>query len=152
MLMIEMRIYLDICCIKRPWDDQTQPRVAAETVAVLSVMKAAAAGSHTCLRSPAHDFENSLNPDPRRAAAVAEWLAALPQPDPASEAVDSMFQIFRAAGVKQMDAYHLAWAMHGAADVLVTCDDRFLSQANRLVSSPPPRIMDPLAFVREIRL
>ncbi len=28
------RIYLDACCLNRPFDDQTQPRIALETQAI----------------------------------------------------------------------------------------------------------------------
>jgi hypothetical protein len=35
-----MRLYLDICCLKRPFDDQAQPRVRIETEAVLGLLAA----------------------------------------------------------------------------------------------------------------
>jgi len=31
--MREMRVYLDICCLKRPFDDQSQERVRLESEA-----------------------------------------------------------------------------------------------------------------------
>ena len=39
----EMRIYLDMCCLKRPFDDQSQPRIRLETEAVLSLLAAESA-------------------------------------------------------------------------------------------------------------
>ena len=33
-----MRLYLDICCLKRPFDDQAQPRIRIETEAVLGLL------------------------------------------------------------------------------------------------------------------
>lgn len=29
-----MKVYLDICCLKRPFDDQSQPRIAVESAAI----------------------------------------------------------------------------------------------------------------------
>jgi hypothetical protein len=29
-----MKIYLDVCCLKRPFDDASEPRVAIEAAAV----------------------------------------------------------------------------------------------------------------------
>jgi hypothetical protein len=26
------RVYFDLCALKRPWDDQSQPRIASETL------------------------------------------------------------------------------------------------------------------------
>ena len=33
-----MKLYLDLCALKRPFDDQTQERIASETHAVLAIM------------------------------------------------------------------------------------------------------------------
>lgn len=143
-----MRIYLDICCIKRPWDDQTQPRIAAETAAVLSVLQGVRPGT-AFVRSLAHDLENSVNPDPRRAKAVADWLATLAAPGPTPDAVEAAFRRYTASGLGPMDAYHLAWAAHLRADVLITTDDRFCSRAARVVDPTALRVTDPLTFVRE---
>ena len=33
-----LRVYLDMCCLKRSFDDQSQPRVRLETEAVLSLL------------------------------------------------------------------------------------------------------------------
>jgi hypothetical protein len=38
-----MRIYLDMCCLKRPFDDQSQPRIRLETEAVLALLAAESA-------------------------------------------------------------------------------------------------------------
>ena len=37
-------VYLDICCLKRPFDDATQERVRREAEAVAAVLDAAEAG------------------------------------------------------------------------------------------------------------
>jgi hypothetical protein len=36
-----MKPYLDGCCLNRPFDDQSQPRVRLEAEAVLSILKMA---------------------------------------------------------------------------------------------------------------
>ena len=33
-----MRVYLDVCCLNRPFDDQSQDRIKLETDAVLSIL------------------------------------------------------------------------------------------------------------------
>lgn len=33
-----MKIYLDMCCLSRPCDDQSQPRIRVETEAVLAIL------------------------------------------------------------------------------------------------------------------
>ena len=52
-----MRIYLDNCCLQRPFDDQTQPRIRVETEAVFAVLAVIQAGEHSLLSSEALEYE-----------------------------------------------------------------------------------------------
>jgi predicted nucleic acid-binding protein len=143
-------IYLDMCSLKRPFDDQTQPRIALETAAVLAILQAVADGRVKPVRSLAHQLENSRNPDSRRAGAVAAWLNTLnpiePTPRPVAERVAQLTD----AGFKAMDAYHLAWAEHLQADVLVTTDDGFLSQSSRSGDIMKVRVLNPVGLAVEL--
>jgi hypothetical protein len=56
-----VKVYLDVCCLKRPFDDQTQPRIRMETEAVLSLL-AEGSSRFSFVRSVAHDLENDQNP------------------------------------------------------------------------------------------
>jgi hypothetical protein len=51
-----MRVYLDMCCLKRPFDDQSQPRIHLESEAVLALL-GAATEKVEFLRAPALDLE-----------------------------------------------------------------------------------------------
>jgi hypothetical protein len=66
-------IYLDMCCLKRPFDDQSQPRIRLETEAVLGLL-AIESDEVSFLRSPALMLENSFNPIRERASRVEQWL------------------------------------------------------------------------------
>ena len=52
-----MRIYLDTCCLQRPFDDQTQPRIRVEAEDLLAVLAAIEAGDCVLLTSEALEFE-----------------------------------------------------------------------------------------------
>jgi hypothetical protein len=66
-----MRIYLDMCCLKRPFDDQSQPGIRLETEAVLALL-AAESATVDFIRSPALRLENRQNPIRVRVLGVAE--------------------------------------------------------------------------------
>ena len=66
-----MRRYLDLCCLKRPFDDQSQPRVRLESEAMLALLGQRPQGLHL-VRAAARDLENSLNPMALRARRVQE--------------------------------------------------------------------------------
>ena len=58
-----MRIYMDVCCLGRPFDDLTQSRVYLEAEAVLSIISRCENGEWALLSSGAIDFEISQIPD-----------------------------------------------------------------------------------------
>ena len=61
-----MRIYLDTCCLQRPLDDQTQPRVRVETEAMFAILASVQDGATKLLTSEALEFEISRIPDEQR--------------------------------------------------------------------------------------
>jgi predicted nucleic acid-binding protein len=148
---VTLKVYLDICCLKRSFDDQSQPRIAVESAAVLAVLVAAERGAIELLRSAAHYAENAADPGSERRAALNRWLEAGAPPETATDAVRDRFAVFRRAGIGQMDALHLAWAEHLGADVLLTTDDRLASKAARLAHTLRVRVMNPVIFAKELR-
>jgi hypothetical protein len=43
-----MRLYLNMCCLKRPFDDQTQARIRLETEAIDAVLLLVEMGHMLC--------------------------------------------------------------------------------------------------------
>ena len=57
-----MLIYLDLCSIQRPLDDQTQLRIRVETAAVLGILALSRSGQVQLLSSDALLYETVQNP------------------------------------------------------------------------------------------
>jgi predicted nucleic acid-binding protein len=55
-----------------------------------------------------------------------------------------------ALGFKNFDAFHLACAELGGAEVLSTCDDRLLAAAHRHAALLKVRVVNPLELAVEI--
>lgn len=66
-----MRIYLDICCFNRPFDDQSDLIVRLQTEAKLHVQEMVRQGALDLVWSAIMDIENSANPDLNRKVAIA---------------------------------------------------------------------------------
>jgi hypothetical protein len=62
-----MRIYVDMCCLKRPFDDQSQPRIRLDSEAVLALL-AAESATVDFIRSASLRLENRQKPLIQRAA------------------------------------------------------------------------------------
>jgi predicted nucleic acid-binding protein len=143
-------VYLDMCSLKRPHDDQTQGRIWAESQAVIRILSASWVGFVRICSSWALLYENEADPDPIRRERVSRVLEALDRPPAPSEHVRRRAEMLIRSGVREMDALHLACAEDIHADHFVTCDDDLLSKARRLRSGT--RVWDPVSFVREMNL
>jgi predicted nucleic acid-binding protein len=147
-----MKLYLDLCCLKRPFDDPTVPRIRIEAEAVLSIQKAIEVGQHSFIRSIAHDLENDQNPDPTRRDRVAVWLKAHPLAATDAATATGRTAEMIASGVQPFDAFHLAWAEVLQADVFVTVDDKLAARCAREPKPSRVRVVGPLDFLKEVRL
>jgi hypothetical protein len=67
-------VYLDLCCLKRPFDDQRSTRIQLETAAVAALVDRAEREGVRLVRSPAHALENDRNPREDRRLAASIWL------------------------------------------------------------------------------
>ena len=145
-----MYVYLDMCCLKRPFDDQRQERIRIETEIVLGVVSAFEAGHIVLLRSPAHDLENGQNPLAWRADRVQMLLAQSSRHTSDARLVEARVRELMALGFRNFDALHLAYAEGASAEWFVTCDDVLLRGAKR--NSPKLRVpvVSIIEFAQEV--
>ena len=61
-----MKLYLDTSALKRPFDDQSQPRIALETEAIVTVLAMIQGREADLLTSSVLEYENSRNPQTER--------------------------------------------------------------------------------------
>lgn len=95
-----------------------------------------------------HQDETIICPFPDRKI-EAMRLAKLCQHKigPENAIYDQAKQFQQQEQLSAKDAIHLACAVYAKADLLITCDDRFLKQAQRL--NLPIKVVNPVDFVRE---
>ena len=61
-----MKIYFDVCCINRPFDDQSQDRIHLEAEAILSILKNVDKGLWFSVSSDVVTIEIKKTFDPER--------------------------------------------------------------------------------------
>jgi predicted nucleic acid-binding protein len=127
-----MRLYLDNCCLQRPLDDQTHPRIRVETEAVFVILAAVQAGEQSLLGSEALEYEVSRIPNEVRRTEVFAVLALASERLRVTDEVEALSLTFEQQGVRSMDAIHLALASSAKADFFCTCDDKLLQKAQKL--------------------
>jgi predicted nucleic acid-binding protein len=143
------RIYLDMCSLKRPFDDQRHPRIREEATAVAAIVARAEAGDIVPVRSPAHLVENDANPREDRRLAAALWIDGAAVDVPLDAAVEVRAGELVAAGFRPLDALHVAFAERAPARWFVTCDDELLRVAGQLGGALRTLVVAPRAVASE---
>jgi predicted nucleic acid-binding protein len=127
-----MRIYLDTCCLQRPLDDQTQPRIRVETEAVFATLATVQSGAIQLLTSEALEFEIGRIPDEQRRREATAILTLASERLVLSDASEQLAESLTLSGLSTIDALHVALAATGKADFFVTVDDKLLRNAKSL--------------------
>jgi hypothetical protein len=144
------RIYLDMCCFKRPFDDQRQPRIRREAEAVATIIEQAEQVKFALVRSPALLIENEANPREDRRLAAALWIDGAAVDVAHSPDVERRARELAILGFAPLDALHVAYAEAADARILLTCDDGLASLGRRHAGVLRTIIANPLDFEQEL--
>lgn len=145
---MSLRIYLDICCFNRPFDDQSDLIVRIQTEAKLHVQEMIRQGALALVWSAVMDIENSANPDFNRKVAIADWQQLAVVDVSVSESVEEVAETLSQIGVKSMDALHVACAIEAHAEYFLTTDNALL---RKMAKHDSICVVDPVDFVRGLK-
>ncbi len=130
----------------RPFDDQSQVRIRLETIATYAILKTIKEKRYSLLWSFMLEFENSLNPDEdikveiQMASSLALELINM------TDDILITAKSLESKGIKPRDAIHVACAIKGDADYLLTCDDKLIRKSQLIKDKII--IMNPIDFIR----
>lgn len=144
MTQLAQSIYMDVCALCRPFDDQSQMRIRLETDAVQLILSYVRSGRLRLAVSPVHVAEIDAIDE----MAEREHLKSELQQIGWKVVADIKHTRLRAEQLLQLglgpaDAAHLAFAETARAD-FITCDDRLIRQCRRL--NTPVWFGAPMAF------
>ena len=127
-----MKIYLDMCCFNRPYDDQTQSRIHLETGAKLLLQQKVKDAECELIWSSVLDFECHNNPFDERSHAITQWRWLASFNVLTNSQIIANAKALQVHGVGQFDALHVACAVAGQADLFITTDDRLIKKMRRI--------------------
>jgi len=136
------KIYLDVCCFNRPYDDQTQLRIELETKAKLHIQQQIVEDKLSLVSSVILEFENENNPYPLRKLAISDFLRHAKEVIEENDSVVILAKEINATGVKPKDASHVACAIQAGCDYFLSTDDRLLKFRDSRI-----QIMNPVDFI-----
>lgn len=119
--MNPLRVYLDVCCLCRPFDDQTQPRIFIESQAVLEILRSCGL-TWTLVISDLIEFELSQIPDRIKYLQVYQNLPKIHEYVEVDDEVISFYSRLVVCGCSPADAMHVALSRKAKATFLTTDD------------------------------
>ena len=142
-----MRVYLDMCCYNRPYDDQSQIKVSLETQAKLHIQDQIQKKQLELVASYMLRYECGQNPYEMRRRAIMQFVgthtAAYVGLERKGE-IESMAAEIMNTGVKFKDACHVASAIYAGCKYFISTDKRLLKyQTDRI------RLVTPIEFIAE---
>lgn len=143
-------LYLDACCLNRPFDDQSQDRIRLEAEAVLLIIAHVQAGEWQWIGSDVLNLEIEQIPDLEKRARVSLLASHVQQTITIEPSIERRGQELRALGFRAFDAQHLASAESGGAEIFLTTDDQLLRLADQVAGQLKTRVRNPLTWLKEI--
>ena len=151
-VVMSLRIYLDVCCFNRPFDDCRQDRIRLESEAVKAIVQRIERGLWEGVLSPVILFEVSKMSDKDRAIEVGLMVTKMRATVDLTNAIHKRARYLEELGFGGIDALHLACAESSKADVFLTTDDRLRKRAARSQQIIEIEVENPLRwFEREVQ-
>jgi predicted nucleic acid-binding protein len=143
-----MRIYFDVCCLNRPYDDMKQNRIRLEKEAILAILSRCNFGSWVHISSNIVDYEiNQIN-DYERRSEVQALNAECDEKIILNQKIFDRAGTLESYGIKSYDAYHVALAEAANADVFLTTDDKLIKLAEK--AQVNVKVINPVTWVMEV--
>lgn len=141
-------IYMDVCCLNRPFDYQDQDRIYLESEAILSIMAHCQTDEWELIASDIIDYELSRFSNSTKLQKVRALYSVATRRIHTSPEVREFSQTYCNKGIKRLDSLHLALCEVNKIDVLLTTDDKFMHAATRL--NLTTKIANPVTWLMEV--
>lgn len=125
-----MRIYMDVCCLCRPFDEQRDRTIRLEAEAILAILDRCGQ-DWTLVGSDVIDLEISRIADRKRRLNVQQKLPIIAEYIDLDETIFNRSIRFQDAGLRLFDALHLACAETGKT-IFLTTDTKIITIAGTL--------------------
>jgi len=144
-----MKLYLDVCCLSRIFDDQSQDKIRMETEAITGILKRCIAPNDWILvGSDIILLEASKNKDNTKRQKILHLHEGAIIKTTYNTKIKLRAEQLRTCGIKLFDSLHMASAEYAQVDALLTTDKQFINSSAR--SDSLLRVVNPLNFYMEV--
>jgi predicted nucleic acid-binding protein len=144
------KIYMDVCCLNRPFDNQSQVRVHLESEAILQIIQFSKNGKLNWFNSDVIEFEidNIENEDKKEK--VLTLLELSTSKIELNDGIINKSKDIQKLGLSPLDALHVAVAIFIQVDVFLTTDDKLEKIGKKNKSTLGIDIDNPLNWIKNI--
>lgn len=143
-----MRVYLDMCCYNRPYDDQSQLKIAMETQSKLYIQTLIKEKKLELIVSYMLRYECSKNPFEMRRNTIFDFISENTfgyVGYDRKEIIEAKAAEIMKAGVKFKDACHVASAIYAGCEYFISTDIRLLKYQTKEI-----KMVTPIEFIIEM--
>jgi len=145
-----MKIYLDACCLNRPFDDQRQARVRLEAEAISLILQKLHQREWEWIGGDVLVYELGQTEDVERKERLLLLAGQSHQVVAMTEKILTQAEKLVASGFDSYDAIHLASAENAKVDVFLTTDDNMQKIANRNKKMFSFVVVNPVTWLEEV--
>ena len=142
-----MKVYLDVCCLCRPFDRIINNRIYLESEAVHAIL-ASCEHTNTLVSSQVITEEVNKISNPEKRNRVIKLLSIAGVYVSLDEEIIYRARIFNQAGLRTFDALHLACAESSHA-IFITSDDKLISIIKRNPLFGTIHVQNPVFWMME---
>ena len=143
-----MKVYLDVCCLCRPFDDHHETRIRLETEAILAILKRCSC-DWELVTSTAVLYEIGLIGDPVKRSHIVRLTHRAGETIWVDADLLSRAEEIEKDGIMGMDAIHIACAEKAGA-VFLTTDDEVIRIMKKHTPDISIRVDNPLRWFMEL--
>jgi hypothetical protein len=143
-------VYLDVCCLNRPFDDWAQERVRLEGDSVLTILERVRTGEWQLISSEAILVELEKMRNLEKKTSILSLLALATQMQDINPTVEERSQQLEQFGFGLFDSFHLACAEAAGVNIFLSTGDRLLKTARRYASQLKVAISNPVVWLIQV--
>ena len=145
---MNLKIYMDVCCLSRPFDDLSQDRVRLEAEAVTDILDRCRSGQWSLAASEIIDYEISAIKDEDKSLRVKQLYSVAENLLLMTDQVKTRAASLQGQGLTLLDSLHLASAEIFHQDIFLTTDDKLLKRS--MILALGIRVANPVTWFMEV--
>ena len=145
-----MKLYFDVCCYSRLYDNQMQVKIYMESEAVLNIINISKQNNYEIIGSPVLDLEIDQidNIEKREKIKYFYHQSITQKVDYTANVHYRVKELSEQTNIKTLDSFHLSFAENYNVDVLLTTDVKFEKACSKM--NLKLKVINPIKYLMEV--